>query len=77
MEAVGGYVRKLAVWHCAKTLTDFRRAAYLKLHWDVLLILRLAVATLVVGQVVGSAGVDDGRLGRRPTQVVAVGEGQR
>lgn len=65
------------VGSCAKTLSDFWRAAHLELHGDVLLVLRLAVAALVVGQVVGSTGVDDGRLGRRPTQVVAVGEGQR
>lgn len=52
-------------------------AAHLELHGDVLLVLRRAVAALVVGQVVGRAGVDDGRLGRWPAQVVAVGEGQR
>lgn len=52
-------------------------AAHLELHGDVLLIFRRPIAALVVGQVVGRAGVDDGRLSRRPAQVVAVGEGQR
>lgn len=35
------------------------KPAHLKLHGDVLLILWHAVALLVVGEVVGCAGVDD------------------
>lgn len=35
------------------------KPAHLKLHGDVLLILWHAVALLVVGEVVGRAGVDD------------------
>ncbi|TNN52617.1 hypothetical protein EYF80_037195 [Liparis tanakae] len=51
--------------------------AHLELHGDVLLVLWRGVARLVVGEVVGRARVDDGRLRRRPVHLVAVGEGQR
>lgn len=50
--------------------------AHLELHGDVFLVLRRAIAALVVSEVVGCTGVDDGRLSRRPAQVMAVGEGQ-
>lgn len=39
-----------------------KRQRYLKLHGDVLLVLWRRVALLVVGEVVGRAGVDDRRL---------------